>query len=309
MKRIALVLVVVVGGICALAYWNGLRIERGFQENMEQALENGADLPGFDVTQSFERGFFGSTAQATLQSTAGGPALRLEHRIAHGPIPWAGLRHGGKLGRSWIATEVAFDLTTQPALAQVFSELPPIQITTHLRSSGDGVSEFYWAPFETQTPDGGSVAVREMRGEIEFGGANEEAVGSIEWGGVHLETPQFSVKMSPLRGEFAYEDVLKSTVYGQSSFSLESVEAMAGGQSVGDLRDLHWAEQRAVENGKLFLRSQVSLDFLEVMSFRVRELSLESQFENVDLAVWEQARTALGALRRKQHGTRLTTSG
>ena len=289
MKRIALFLVVAAIACSGLSYYNGLRLERDFQAGLQQVLAE-AGTPGVEIQTDYERGFFQSSAVSTL-NWSGSAALTVRHRIAHGPIPWAGLRHGARPGRTWIESELSFGLEKIAGVSEVFTQVPPLRIFTNVGAGGEGSSEFRWPAFEGNSPQSGKISIAELVGEIDFGGPKEQALGFVQWGGMQIESPFLTVRVSAMSGEFAYEDILKPSIYGQSSFELESITAQVAGQVVTDLRDLRWAEQRAVTDGKMFLRSQLGAASLQVTSMDLRELSVESQFENIDISVWEQLRT------------------
>ena len=97
MKRFALLFAVVALGATGLSYWSGRSLEREFQAGM-RTLGERPDFPG-QVETTYRRGVFQSTATTTVAWAApGAPPITMEHRIVHGPIPWAGLRHGARPG-------------------------------------------------------------------------------------------------------------------------------------------------------------------------------------------------------------------
>ncbi len=178
-------------------------------------------------------------------------------------------------------------------LARVLPELPTLRIATSLSLGGSGQSRATWPAAETATPDGGSLRVGALEANVEFGSTREQASGTLTWEGVRLDTRQFGVHIAPLRGEFAYEDVLRPTLYGQSSYVLDGVTLSMGPKPMASLGTLRWAEQRAVENGRAFVRSQVHLDTADAFAIALRDLSVETQLENIDLEVWKRARDLL----------------
>jgi uncharacterized protein YdgA (DUF945 family) len=307
MKRLALFLAVAALGATAFSYYHGLQIEREFHAGMS-GLDERPEFPA-EVQTTYDRGVFQSTATTRVTwATPTLPALTLEHRIAHGPIPWAALRQGGRPGSTWIESRVSLGLGSNPVLGTFFGDIPPLSIQTHVGSAG-GVSTFHWPAFEGGSPETGTVSISELRGEVGFGGANEEAVGSLEWDGMALVSPLYSLRVSGMSGEFAYEDILKASVYGQSAFQLESISAQAGGRNMADLRNFTWSEQRAVEGDKMFLNSKVGIESLNVMGFSLREGSLETRFENLDLSVWERVRQIGQSVMQSSRSTTLAATG
>ncbi len=296
MTRLALVLVFAVVLAAGLSYYSGLQIERDFHAATKLWSEQ-PDFPA-EVTTTYERGIFRSSAETALRlSASAAPTLTMHHHIAHGPIPWTGLAQGARPGETWIESEVRLS-GQHPAIASTFADVPPLRIFTRAGAES-GSSRFHWPAFSGTARSGapgaagaggGTVAIQELRGEIEFGGEREEAVGFFEWGGMTLESPLFTVEMAGVGGEFAYEHILRPAIYGQSSFHLDAVRALAGGRAMADLNGLRWAEQRAVEDGKMFLHSTLSLETLSVLGTALREGRLETRFENLDLSVWERVR-------------------
>ncbi len=307
MKRLALFAVAAALVVTGLSYYSGTRIERDFETGMA-ALSGGADFPG-QISTRYERGLFGSTAKSEFRMPgAQQPAARIEHSIAHGPIPWAGLRHGARPGSTWVESEIFFT-GGHPALAAFFTELPPLRVRTRLGATR-GVSELHWPAFQGgAAPGTGTVAVSELNGEIHFGGPKEEAYGSLEWGGLKMDSPLYALELKSLHGEFAYEDILKESLFGQSSFRLEQVMARSGGQPVAELHDFTWSERRRVENGKLSLHSALGIGSLGVMRFELKQGVLETQLEKIDLSVWEQVRKMGQSLAQSSVGTSLAATG
>jgi uncharacterized protein YdgA (DUF945 family) len=282
MKRLALFVIATAVVVSGLSYYSGMRIERDLKTGMT-ALAEGSDFPG-QISTTYER------AKSELRfASANAPALTLEHRIAHGPIPWAGLRHGARPGSTWIESQVSL-AGSHPAVDAFLTGVPPLRVRTRV-GRVRGTSELYWPAFEgAGGPGNGKVTISELNGEIHFGGLKEEAYGSLQWGGMKMDTPLYSLEIAKLSGEFAYEDLLKTTLSGQSSFRLDSVSVRSVGQAVANLRDFTWTEQRKVDDGLMFLHSAFGIGSLSVMGFQLREGRLETELEKIDLSVWGQVR-------------------
>ena len=79
------VVVAVIVAAAALPYWFGMQAETAYQDMMKKLTEDGK----VTVTNSnFQRGWFESTADATLALTdLPGASLSVLHRISHGPLP------------------------------------------------------------------------------------------------------------------------------------------------------------------------------------------------------------------------------
>ncbi len=288
MKRFAVALTLFAVVAVGLSYYSGLQIERDFQTAMAKLTEQ-PDFPG-EVTTTYERGVFHSGAETAIRLSAGAaPMMTMTHRIAHGPIPWTGLGQGASPGETWVETELRVDVGQHAAFAATFAEIPPLRILTNAGPES-GTSRIHWPAFSGRSQDGASISIQELRGEIDFGGPREEAVGFFEWGGMKLESPFVTVEVAGMGGEFAYESILQPAIFGQSSFHLDTVRAVSGGRAVADLAGLRWAEQRAVEDGKMFLHSTLSLESLAAMGRALHEGRLDTRFENLDISVWERVR-------------------
>jgi uncharacterized protein YdgA (DUF945 family) len=90
MKKIVVALVLALAAGAGVPYLFGGRAEASYRALIARLNEEAADLRL--VPESYDRGWFSSTAQTRIEVPRGHAVLWLQHRIAHGPFPWDRLR-------------------------------------------------------------------------------------------------------------------------------------------------------------------------------------------------------------------------
>ena len=147
------IVVVVIVAAAALPYWFGMQAETAYQEMMQKLTEDGKVTV---TNNSFQRGWFESTADATLAVTdLPGASLSVLHRISHGPLP------------------LDDDFQPMPLLARVKSQisiglpggtvkLPPMHGKTTVYLAGNSTTHLEMEAYKKATPKAGETEPFEL---------------------------------------------------------------------------------------------------------------------------------------------------
>ena len=235
----------------------GGRAQQAYQNLLGDVLK--ALPPGWVVLEHYDRGWFGSRAQAelTLQPRSGGGLasplrIRLSSRVSHGPLHWFAAY-----------PPVLTRVETRAELPELGAELPPLLISTDIQADG-------WIRARLRVPAGdrpgrnGTYRLRneELVGTVELEPGSNRILADIDLPGLALLAP--NGRVAELKGVALAADLRGWTggLYaGTGRLSLGSA-VLGPSAAQTRLEGLKLSVAQTPQDGRLDLRVEVEADTL-----------------------------------------------